>query len=429
MTTGATMTPASSLIGHNHPPSDEPTAPVSDDAEWVFETRGDLPPDLPKMYFFLCDIPALYSALLRMPLDQRGFYMTALLAMYERMEPLPADDRAGMIATGVTDIRIYRRLKMALLETERCLVQKPSGRITNARFEEEISKYVQKFTNRSAGRKKVSADTSLDVAANQDAHLANPLANPLANHVASPVGSSDVAGVLSEKINKINDAVLSIQAQLIVNDPDKLRIRVIKKEDSKENSEAQPHNESLELPLSETDVSDVGAKPSIGKLRTAYSAAFDAFWKDYPDTRGMSKSEAWKAWQKLSAGDRVQAHAAVPAFRQQLDERRRKSADAVALHAQGYLRQRRFETFANSDDGTDENRPWWADEKNLRMVTHDQWRGSIGKHANGKWPVAKLGPPPGSLRCVVPPDIVDELRLTEIYTDGGLKRNEGESHD
>lgn len=416
MTMGAAMS-ATSLIGHNRPPEDEPAAAASD--EWKFETRGDLPPDIPRMHFFKCDIEPLYNALKKMPLEQRGFYITALLAMYSNMEPLPADDRAGMIALGVSDLRIYRRLKATLLDADRCLVAKPSGRVTNPRFEEEIQKYVQSFKNRSAGRK---------AAANPDKPLHTPLATPLANHVANPNVSTELAPEVSKKLNEISEHLASIQGQLVVNSAHKLEVRVRKKEERKEEEDTKPDNESLELPLSETDVSDVGEKSAAQRTRTIYSATFETFWKDYPDTRGMSKSEAWKAWQKLSASDRAQAHAALPAFRQQLDERRRKSADAVALHAQGYLRQRRFETFAASETGTDENRPWWADEVKLRLVTHDQWRGSIGKYANGKWPVAKLGPPPGSSRCVVPADIVEEMRLTEIYTDGGIKRD-GSGHD
>ena len=78
-------------IGHNGPPADEIDY---SNPNWLksFEVRANLPPDLPTMHFFKCDIKALYNALLQMPMEQRGFYMTALLAMYDRMEPLPADD-------------------------------------------------------------------------------------------------------------------------------------------------------------------------------------------------------------------------------------------------------------------------------------------------------------------------------------------------
>lgn len=414
------MTMSSSLIGHNHPPTDAAVAAQVEPGDatpekWTFETRGDLPPDLPKMHFFQCDTHALYTALLRMPLDHRGFYMTALLAMYDRMEPLPADDREGMIATGVTDIRIYRRLKDALINAERCLVQKPSGRISNARFEEEIEKYVQKFHNRSAGRKKIGAE-------NGDAPLAKPVANGLAKGVASGVADANVAADLSEKINKISDAVLSIQAQMKVNDPDKLKDRVIKEEEEKE-EEDTAESESLDEPLSETHVSDVDGSGSNQKSKTIYSASFEAFWDDYPQTKGMSKIGAWRKWKKLSADLQAQARAALPEFKRQFEERRRRSADAVPLHAQGYLNQRRFESILEKSSGV-AKAPWWVDPVKVAKITPDRWRSAIAKHANGIWPVDTLGPAPGRPNCVVPSDIVRELRLTEIYTDGGIKRPE-----
>ena len=78
----------------------------------------------------------------------------------------------------------------------------------------------------------------------------------------------------------------------------------------------------------------------------------------------------------------------------------------------------------DSNTPSEPERPWWQDPDKLAKVTHDQWRNSIGKHANGMWPVARLGPPPGDHRCVVPKDIVRELKLELKYTPAGLSRGQ-----
>lgn len=120
------------MIGHNNPP---------------IETAADLPDGMPKMHFFKCDIAALRKATIDKPLDIRGAYLAVLLAMYEHMEPLPADDHMAMMRTGIRDARVWRRVKGELIKLG--LVQvRASGRLTNSRFEEEITSYVVEFRNR-----------------------------------------------------------------------------------------------------------------------------------------------------------------------------------------------------------------------------------------------------------------------------------------
>jgi len=82
-----------------------------------------------------------------------------------------------------------------------------------------------------------------------------------------------------------------------------------------------------------------GASPS-------YTPEFeDGFWKSYPRTPTMSKSEAFEIWDKLSAEDRARATAAVPQFVSFL---RKQGAQYPVVHACRFLSQRRFEGFAES---------------------------------------------------------------------------------
>lgn len=153
------------------------------------------------------------------------------------------------------------------------------------------------------------------------------------------------------------------------------------------------------------------------KKRNDYPADFMEFFAAYPDTEGMSKKEAFAEWKKLDAEDRAWAVAALPAF---IAKNSRRSSDATTLHAVRYLKYRRFEGFnRNAAPATD---AWWKDSTKLAAMTLDRWRRGIAKFANGIWHVHELGPPPGDPRCVVPQEIIDELRLTERYNEHGLAR-------
>lgn len=174
--------------------------------------------------------------------------------------------------------------------------------------------------------------------------------------------------------------------------------------------------DSLALPLSDFGKSDVDAGPSKTKR---YSDDFEVFWKAYPETRGMSKIRAWGRWRKLSPADRQQATAALPAFAEHLAERRKRQPDLTCLHAEGYLSQRRFETLM---EDAKQSEIWWRNPEAVARMTRDRWIAGIKRFANGHWPVDKLAPAPGNPSCLVPADLVRDLRLTEIYDQRGLKR-------
>src|SRR6185312_937036 len=77
------------------------------------------------------------------------------------------------------------------------------------------------------------------------------------------------------------------------------------------------------------------------RTKNGYSEDFEKFWQSYPRTPTMSKSEAWKAWQKLSAEDRVLAVRAIEPYKLHL----RSKPTLETVHACRFLSQRRFEGF------------------------------------------------------------------------------------
>jgi len=66
---------------------------------------------------------------------------------------------------------------------------------------------------------------------------------------------------------------------------------------------------------------------------------------------------------------------------------------------------------------------WWRDPERVALLTDDHWRLVIAKNADVTWPVAELGPPPGTERCVVPQRMIEELRLTDRYDMRGIEKS------
>lgn len=90
--------------------------------------------------------------------------------------------------------------------------------------------------------------------------------------------------------------------------------------------------------------SEAEAKPKRATRGTGadYPGDFERFWRDYPTDRNMSKSQAAKAWAKLSPQDRLAAGAAVPGFVAYCQE----SEGYRPVHAERFLSQRRFDGYA-----------------------------------------------------------------------------------
>lgn len=181
----------------------------------VFDEASDLPPGMPRMHYFKCDIDALWGVLVEMPFELGGFYMRAILAMYKHMEGLPADDNVARMRLGGMDIRTYRRMKAALLARPKCFVEKPSGRISNVRFEEEISSYVTEFKNRQkAGFEREEKRRSLPTSAELPPNF-HPTSGELPAKVQEKSGElpANIDREKSKNHNKINGRDTTVLAQ------------------------------------------------------------------------------------------------------------------------------------------------------------------------------------------------------------------------
>lgn len=158
------------------------------------------------------------------------------------------------------------------------------------------------------------------------------------------------------------------------------------------------------------------AKSKRKKRGSFYSEAFEVFWSGYPDRTNNTKSRAFTEWEKLAEPDQNAAVASLPAFNAYC----RKHPDYPCLHAERYLKYGRWESHLTN--GSAGRPPWWKDPEQIAGLTADRWHSGIAKYANGVWDVGKLGPPPGHAECIVPADIVEELKLTERYDERGFAR-------
>jgi hypothetical protein len=110
---------------------------------------------------------------------------------------------------------------------------------------------------------------------------------------------------------------------------------------------SQSVTSNINLSLEEKGIEESKKGIARGRNKTNYSELFINFWVEFPTDKGMSKLEAWKAWQKLSEDDWVLALSGIPGFRKWV------AAQGVGyrvVHACRYLSQRRFDGFKTDVD-------------------------------------------------------------------------------
>lgn len=101
--------------------------------------------------------------------------------------------------------------------------------------------------------------------------------------------------------------------------------------------------------------SDLKSKRS----KNDYPADFQEFWAGYPTDPNMSKREAFKAWKRITAEERSQAIAALPAFRAHCQQ----DPTYRPVHACRFLSQRRAEGFLDASRTTCHASPFGDDPK------------------------------------------------------------------
>lgn len=237
------------------PPFDHNGPPALDSA-------SDLPSGMPKMHYFKCDIAAARKAIFDKPLDVRGAFFSAMLALYEHMEPLPADDGMAQMRLGIKHISTYRRVKAIMIDLG-MLYQLPSGRLSSQRFEDEISAYVTEFLNRqrAAKEREKKARVARDTRDNRGRIDLESRSNRGRFEVDSTGDASSIdlrySVDISRKPNKNNDSNTTVVAQQTPQADHEavLRARVLELElEEEERKNPPPYSPTPELREGETKV-------------------------------------------------------------------------------------------------------------------------------------------------------------------------------
>jgi hypothetical protein len=150
-----------------------------------------------------------------------------------------------------------------------------------------------------------------------------------------------------------------------------------------------------------------------------FTSDFETFWAAFPAGRKQGKGDAADLFQRIVTGKHKKLKASTLAL---IDGARRYAAskpdpDYVPLPST-WLNQGRW----LDDTPAAVEMPWWQKPDQIALMTDKRWREGIDQFAREFWLVEKLGPPPGSVGCLVPPELVAELHLTERFTDRGIAR-------
>lgn len=356
--------------------------------------------DVPKMHIVRVHLNDWTAATRGFSLDEEGFYWRFTVLLYDKMGDL-ADNDAHNARSMSLDIRVYKKMKARLIELGKIYIA--DGHISNSRVEREISNYLREFKRRSEAakareEKKREAEIPPDFQ-----RTSGELQATSSEEVREKSGElpSQLGHDLFEKANKNNEC----NATAVAEDDQSPRARARPKPKPKPVEERKN-------PLT----------PPVGG-QSPIDQAFEDFWSAFPPGRKQSKGEARETFRKIITGK----------HRRGLRAKAETLIDAATRYAASKPDPEytpKPTTWLNAGSWEDDvcktgaaaELAWWQDDDKLACVTDAMWRGSISKHANGIWPIDRLGPPPGTRECVVPRHIIDELRLTERYTDAGISR-------
>lgn len=263
--------------------------PMGHNGGFSFESREDLPPDLPKLHFAKIFLRDVLDDVLKLPNDERGFYLTALLVMYKEMEGLPADDKQAAMSM-LLDVRQYRNLKAKVL-ARGLIYERPTGRVSNKRFEAEICSYVTEFKNRHEAAVEREQKKRLAPASRADLRDVSESSRRSPRELRDISGTSpgEIAPDFSKFPNKNNEDATTSGAR--ENHEVDLRARVTRVR--VRSIEQASKQDSLERGR-ERDADEDALPPKVAQAARMLAAMFGS--DDEPDfDRGLSVAQTWAA--------------------------------------------------------------------------------------------------------------------------------------
>lgn len=365
--------------------------------------------------------------------DQIGLYAIILNLLYDTMGQLK-DDEGFISGHCKCEVRYYRKLRQSLIDAGK--IYEADGYLYNNRAMAEIAKFCETARKkREAALAREAQKREARTSGARDARLSGAYGARDAH--GSGTQQDDIHNLtgknFSENLNQINGSTTTAVVTAVPEDR-------VYKEREREIEKKVPPIPPLQgggHPV-ESELFDLIADEPPDDTVDEIAEQFEVWWQHYPNSvRKVAKGECKALFREAITGRRrpnakrvsakildygkataEQLIAAVRAYAATKPDPEYTPAPATWLNQGRWLDGPQ----PGQPSTADANQPWWKNPDKVAAMTPDRWRNGIQQFANGRWDTGKLGPPPGSPKCLVPREIVAEMRLTEIYTDAGIKR-------
>lgn len=153
--------------------------------------------------------------------------------------------------------------------------------------------------------------------------------------------------------------------------------------------------------------------------------AFEDFWKAFPAERRRNKGKARDLFHQIVSGRQGKRRASSEVLVGAIRAGRGIDPNFPPM-PETWLNGGRWEDEVPGGPPTPQPRQsfWWEDADKLASLGEEEWDRLIDKHANGAWPIDKLGFWPRDARCVVPKSVIMRRKLWDLYDDNGIARRE-----
>ena len=393
--------------------------------------------------------------------DEIGIYAIILNLLYDTMGQLKDDDYyiAGHCKC---EVRYYRKLRKELIAAGK--IYEADGYLYNNRAMAEIAKFCEtsKRKREAAAQRELQkreAREAIKLREQQQSEMQGQLASQApdarlsrASRAPDAHGAGayeDVENSASGKqiLEKLNEISVALTTAVTTAVPVLSTYKEKEREIERKIDSKKPPLPPCEGGGADAAMFDLEAgSEQPPEPADAIAEQFEAWWQAYPGSvRKVGKGECKALFREAITGKRrpgaKRESAKILDYGKATAEQLIAAAKAYAATKPDpqfvpapatWLNQGRWMDQPQAASGDSGQQPWWVDPAKVEQVTPERWRSAIGQHANGIWPTNILGPPPGSPRCVVPHDLVRDLRLTEKYTTAGIRNpNYGEdtAHD
>lgn len=380
-------------------------------------------------------------------LEEEGLYIRSCMWMWKTGTPVPAKDS---VAAAVLHVQVQKYSKvMGSLESKGKMIRTQAG-IINERVMQDIDNFKGRSEQRADRAKKGHEHRAMTAEKMREleeeirvlrAAVANVAVKADPPHQPPHLpGGGSLGGYPTppptgetEKTNENNVPQMQMQSRCTYNPESR-----IQKEESKESPPTPSGGEEDAKKLRNRAQRAAAKAEAIKANEETLAEAYEVYQKA-ADFFGFARCDQFTPARKTRLLKRLEAIQGVENFKRALRALRIADGFTDLLRGKKPARDGKgsfrldFDTLlqdsgnlgdvlgrlldldALKGDKGAAKRPWleW---------TETEWETQIRQHANGVWPVAKIGPWPSHAECAAPRQVLERLGLATAYDDNGIKR-------